>query len=207
MLTELSTGLTVLNIILLHGSGSDCILLILRIRTWSLAVHRSVGSSRKPFIVLHFLSWFFLSTLWCDSSLCSSSSSRRILDNQETSHIYRISHLLGCRLCVGRELLPDLCTGSGRSPPLSHCCWCLITFTLCSWRLVPEKTSWLCLSLDRCGSGNACRRADVHLVGSQLQSEMHSIEELRFELVLSAASSIQRKAERTLLTVVANIKQ
>ena len=204
MLTELCTGLTVLNIILPHGSGSDCILLIFRIRTWPLAVHRSLGSSRKPFIMLHFLSWLFLSTLWCDSSMCSTSRSRRILDNQETSHIYRIPHLHGCRLCVGRGLLP--CKLHWQWPLATAFTLLLVLDHLHAVLLETVSTFWLCLSLDRCGSGNACRRADVHLVGSQPQSEMHSIEELRFELVLSAACSIQRKAERTLLTVVANIK-
>ena len=48
----LCTGLTVLYIIPLHGS--HCSSLIFGVRTWSLAVLRSLGSSCTPFIMLHF---------------------------------------------------------------------------------------------------------------------------------------------------------
>ena len=39
------------------------------------------------------------------------------------------------------------------------------------------------------------RSADVHLIGSQPQSEIHSIEELRFQHVRSASCSVQTKVE------------
>ena len=58
--------------------------------------------------------------------------------------------------------------------------------------------SGLRFSLDRCGSDNTCRRADVHLVGSQPQSQKHSAEELRSQSVRSASCSVQRNAGRAL---------
>ena len=58
--------------------------------------------------------------------------------------------------------------------------------------------SGLCFSLDRFGSDNTCRRADVHPVGSQPQSEKHSVEELPSQIVRSTSCPVQRKAEHAL---------
>ena len=103
--TWLGTGLSVLCIIPLHGS--HCSSLIFGVRTWSLAVLCSLGSSCTPFIMLHFCH-DFLCTLYCDSSLCSSTKSRRILDNLKSPHNYRFPHLHGYRHCVSQELLAAL---------------------------------------------------------------------------------------------------
>ena len=91
------------------------------------------------------------------------------------------------------------CTGN-------HCCYHFVIISLCSqrrlpWRTrncvqhVPDKTFWLCLSLDRCGSDNTLRSADVYLLVSQPQYEIHTTDKLRFQLVRSASYSVQRMVE------------
>ena len=191
--TWLGTGLTVLCIIPLHGS--HCSSLIFGVRTWSLAVLRSLGSSCTPFIMLHFCH-DFLCTLCCDSSLCSSSKSRRILDNLKSPHSYRFPHLHGYRHCVNQELLG--CTGSGCSPPPSAMGY-LAAGTSSPSRCAPgvffhgaPKTAFNLSQTHSSGSVFRLTAATlttpvavpmyICLVGSQPQSEMHSIEELRLQL-------------------------
>ena len=137
----------------------------------SLAVLSRLDFSRKPLIIGH-LCHDPLCTLCCAFSLCSSSRWCRILDNLESSHTSRFPHLHGCRLCMGRGLRLDCCESlaalamDSRHRPLQ---WDTLL-------LVHHLAAiWLCGSLVRCGSDNTLHNADVHLVGSQSQSEVHSI--------------------------------
>ena len=93
--------------------GSDCISLIIWIRTRSLAVLRRLDSSPKD-LSSCILSRFSLCAVYCGSSLCSSSRSRR-----ESSRTSRFPHLHECRLRVGRELrlVPVVALASSSPPP------------------------------------------------------------------------------------------
>ena len=105
------------------------------------AILRSLDSSRKPFIMLHFCLDSF-SALCAVILRCAPRQDRVAnFSDLELSHISRFTHLHRCRLCVGRDrcaLLTGLATAFFNGKPY---CWFFLTSTLCSSSRFPRCTT------------------------------------------------------------------
>ena len=168
------SGLISYNVVL-HCSGSDCISLVIGIRTCSLALLSRVDSSRKPFLLLH----------TCHDSLSACcTEGLRLTSRQDRVATWRRCVLPNSHTCTD----VDIVWAENSTLPSTHRLHALRNrraVLLASVSMVhpqlrstrPDTTFWLCLSL---GSDNTRSNANVHLVGSQPQSEIHSIENFAF---------------------------
>ena len=173
---------------------SDCISLITWIRTWPLLVLSRLDSSHKPFIMLH-LCRDSLSARCTVILRCAARQDRvASLTTWGSSHTSRFPHLHGHSLFVGRDpaMVPlQLDTWLLVLPSPSPCAPG-VGFSIVHPQLRSTRPRLNVLaSVFRL---IARRSTHAHLV-SQRQSEIHTIDEIRFQLVRSALCSVPRKVE------------